>query len=171
MDVYNKFIIATEPELGDYMVVSKCTFHKQLAADGNPVKGGGWYTIDNQKKTITFSGESHDFGRAEVSDIIECILADRVYRDKYQFKHLPGWTFFYDFESYLLQLPNERHVQESTPNEPLVNLNREVMPRIPGCMEPFSLRDGTVITTYQYGPTWHCMATGPIIDVKPLITD
>lgn len=161
MDVYHKFIIATEPELGDYMVVSKCTFHKQLAADGNPVKGGGWYTIDNQKKTITFSGESHDFGRAEVSDIIECILADRVYRDKFQLRQLPGWTFFYDFGSYLLQLPNERHVQD----------NREILPRIPGCMEPFSLRDGTVITTYQYGPTWYCMATGPIIAVKPLITD
>ena len=28
MDVYNKFIISTEPELGDYMVVGKCTFRK-----------------------------------------------------------------------------------------------------------------------------------------------
>lgn len=116
------------------------------------------FTIDNQKKTITFSGSSHDFGRAEVSDIIECILADRVYRDKHLHRKMSGWTFFYDFGSYILQLP-----QESTSNE----LNGEVLSGIPGCMEPFTLRDGTVITTYQYGPTWHCMVTGPIITVNP----
>lgn len=49
MDVYPKFIIETDPELGDCLIVSKCTFHKQLATDVNAVKGG-WYVYDRQSK-------------------------------------------------------------------------------------------------------------------------
>lgn len=41
MDIFPKFIIETDDELGDCLIISKCTYHKELVTDHTKVKGGG----------------------------------------------------------------------------------------------------------------------------------
>lgn len=76
MDVFNKFIISD----GD-IVIGKVTYHKQLVWDKDTeiISGGGWFTINSDDKTITFYGDSHDFGKAKLEDIQKCVDEHRVY--------------------------------------------------------------------------------------------
>jgi hypothetical protein len=60
MDVFPKFIIETDDQEGDCLIVAKCTYHKQLATDITKVKGGGWWTLDRDNSIFTLSGDSHD---------------------------------------------------------------------------------------------------------------
>ena len=69
MDVFPKFIIETDDQEGDCLIVAKCTYHKQLATDITKVKGGGWWTLDRDNSIFTLSGDSHVFGRAKIEDI------------------------------------------------------------------------------------------------------
>lgn len=85
MDVFPKFIIETD-ESGDYLVIAKCTYHKQLAYDISKVKGGGWWSMKDD--TFTLFGDSHDFGRAKLEDIEECIKKGRVYSSYLQTRSL-----------------------------------------------------------------------------------
>ena len=76
--IFSKFIIETDEELNKVLIIGRCTYHKQLAYDiNNVISGGIWMYIDD--KTIQFSGESYDFGRANVNDIKECIKNGHVY--------------------------------------------------------------------------------------------
>lgn len=83
MDIFPKFIIETDEELGDCLIISKCTFHKELVTNKEMVKGGGIYHVNLDKKIITFSGESHDFGAAKIEDIQNCINNNNVYTNTY----------------------------------------------------------------------------------------
>ena len=48
MDVFPKFIIETDNQEGDCLIIAKCTYHKQLATDISKVKGGGMWTLDRE---------------------------------------------------------------------------------------------------------------------------
>jgi len=79
MDVFPKFIIETDEQKGDCLIVAKCTYHKQLATDISKVKGGGWWTLDRDASTFTLYGGSHDFGRAKIEDIADCVKRKKVF--------------------------------------------------------------------------------------------
>lgn len=82
MDVFPKFIIETDDEYGDCLIIAKCTYHKQLVTDTKQVKGGGWWTLDSNNKTFTLFGRSEDFGQAKLDDILNCVKNKRVYSSK-----------------------------------------------------------------------------------------
>lgn len=95
-DVFPKFIIETDDELGDCLIISKCTYHKQLVINADKVKGGGWFDFDRENKTFTLYGDSHDFGEATLDNIIKCVNSGNVYSspalykafsDDYKFKY------------------------------------------------------------------------------------
>ena len=79
MDVFPKFIIETDDELGDCLIIAKCTYHKELVTDKTKVKGGGWWSRDNDTNTFTLYGDSGDFGRAIFEDIKKCVQSENVY--------------------------------------------------------------------------------------------
>ena len=79
MDVFPKFIIETDDQEGDCLIVAKCTYHKQLATDIKKVKGGGWWTLDKENSIFTLHGDSHDFGRAKIEDIASCVQRKKVF--------------------------------------------------------------------------------------------
>ncbi len=79
MDVFPKFIIETNNELGDVLIIAKCTYHKQLATDIEKVKGGGWWTLDRDNSIFTLHGDSHDFGMAKIEDLKTCISSGNVF--------------------------------------------------------------------------------------------
>lgn len=81
VDVFQKFIIETDNEFGDCLIIAKCTFHKQLVTNVNDVKGGGWWELDYNNKVFTLHGESHDFGKAELNDIAKCVQTNNVYNN------------------------------------------------------------------------------------------
>jgi uncharacterized protein YaaQ len=97
MDVFPKFIIEVDDEIGKVMIVAKCTFHKQLAYDVKKVIGGGsWIKQDD---TFFLSGRSDDFGEAKIEDIKECVQNNKVFSNyshfknmtnKYKFKFMKG---------------------------------------------------------------------------------
>jgi hypothetical protein len=81
MDIFRKFIIETDDQEGDCLIVAKCTYHKQLATDITKVKGGGWWILDEDDLIFTLSGDSHDFGRAKIEDIASCVQRKKVFSD------------------------------------------------------------------------------------------
>lgn len=96
--VQSKFII----EDGN-LIMAKCVFHKQLAKNKENVKGGGSFMWDSEKKAFVFSGSSHDFGRAELEDIKECVKNNRVYRSS-SLSFKMEEKFFYDTGTELIEL-------------------------------------------------------------------
>jgi hypothetical protein len=96
-DLYPKFIIETTDELGDCLIISKCSYHKQLAYDISKIKSGGWWNLKDN--TFILKGESHEFGKAKLDDIKKCIENGNVFTnytltnsivDKYNFKYDDG---------------------------------------------------------------------------------
>jgi hypothetical protein len=96
MDVFPKFIIETDDELGDVLIIAKCTYHKELTTNKEKVKGGGWFKFNKETNTFILSDESYDFGRAKIEDIKNCIDKGNVYTnsrcyrsiaDKYSFDY------------------------------------------------------------------------------------
>ena len=67
MDSFPKFIIETDDEIGDCLIISKCTYHHQLAIDKTKVKGGGWWTL--KENVFVLYEKSEQFGRASLEDI------------------------------------------------------------------------------------------------------
>lgn len=96
MDVFPKFIIEKTDEHGNCLIIAKCTYHRQLAYDVNNVISGGWWTLDHDNLLFTLSGDSTDFGRATIKDIVDCIKRKKVFSsysltrnftDKYKFQY------------------------------------------------------------------------------------
>lgn len=77
--VFPKFIIETDIEGGDCLIIAKCTRHKQLVTDITKTKGGGWWKLDTEKNVFTLHGDSVDLGRAKVDDIARCVQNKKVY--------------------------------------------------------------------------------------------
>jgi len=96
-DLFPKFIIETDDELGNCIIISKCTFHKDLATDKDKVKGGGFFNYNSKNNTFTFSGESHDFGRASLEDIQKAVDEDKVFTNPYLTRSIAKkHKFFYN---------------------------------------------------------------------------
>jgi hypothetical protein len=79
MEVYPKFIIETDEQDGDCLIISKCTYHRQLVTINEKVKGGGWWTLDRDNKIFTLFGQSEEFGRAKIEDIADCVQRKKVF--------------------------------------------------------------------------------------------
>lgn len=79
MDVYPKFIIETDEQVGDCLIIAKCTYHNQIATDITKVKGGGWWIKSSDNTTFTLYGESHEFGRARIENIANCVHRKKVF--------------------------------------------------------------------------------------------
>ena len=94
---FPKFIIE-----GENLIIGKCQYHKQLATNENDVKGGGWYRYDD--KTFTFYGESHDFGKAKLEDIKECVKNNKVFTSASLKRNLKGFKFKYDLQTEIIEL-------------------------------------------------------------------
>jgi hypothetical protein len=94
MDIFNKFIIETDEELGDCLILGRITYHKQLAFNEENVKSGGWWGEKDGR--ITFHGSSHDFGRATYEQVYDAVMNNKVFtsyilehpiNDKYKFSY------------------------------------------------------------------------------------
>lgn len=96
--VYSKFIVE-----GNNLILSKCTYHKQLCNNEENVKGGGWFKIKDDK-TIILGGSSHDFGSAEIEDIKHCIKEGNVFANSRLSRKFEGYKFFYDTQSEIIEL-------------------------------------------------------------------
>jgi hypothetical protein len=88
MDVFPKFIIESDDQEGDCLIIAKCTYHKQLATNKDKVKGGGWWSLDYNNKIFTLYGESYDFGEATIYDIISCIKRKKVFTSSALFNNI-----------------------------------------------------------------------------------
>lgn len=77
MDKFPKFIIETDDELGDCLILSKCTYHKDLVTDPTKIKGGGWFSYNDG--TFILYGSSHEYGIASLEDIKYCVENDKVF--------------------------------------------------------------------------------------------
>lgn len=109
MDVFPKFIIETDDEIGDCLIIAKCTYHKQLATFPEKVKGGGWWTKDFEKSTFTLHGSSDDFGKAKLEDIKACVFNGNVFTNSSCMNSIANkFTFLYDTGSELVLLDVKR---------------------------------------------------------------
>jgi len=98
MDVFPKFIIETDDELGDCLIIAKCTYHKQLVTDKSKVKGGGWWKFNNDRTEIILHDSSHDFGYPKLEDIINCINNKNVYSSRALSRNISDqYKFNYDY--------------------------------------------------------------------------
>lgn len=103
MNVFPKFIIETDDEIGDCLIISKCTYHKQLATDIKKVKGGGWWVL--KEKSFIFEGKSEDFGQASYDDIKKCIESGNVFKNKsLLFKYSDEYSYYYDKGSEIIKI-------------------------------------------------------------------
>ena len=106
MDVFPKFIIETDED-GDYMIIAKCTFHRQLASNEDRVKGGGSWNLNHELKQFTLSGKSHEFGPCEIRDIATCVQNKRVYSSSAMYRNFSDFSFkFYESGKGLIDLDN-----------------------------------------------------------------
>jgi len=61
--MYPKFIIVSQPkEMKGYLRMGICINHKDLVIGYEKVHGGGWYMIDEEKKSVVLYGSSGDYG-------------------------------------------------------------------------------------------------------------
>lgn len=105
MDLFPKFIIETDDELGDCLILSKCTYHKDLVINLDRVKGGGWFRMNHEAMTITFHGDSYDFGAASIEDIKACIENGNVYTNPYLTHSIvEKYKFLYDNHGEIIKL-------------------------------------------------------------------
>jgi len=109
MDVFPKFIIETDDQEGDCLIVAKCRYHRDLATDITKVKGGGWWSLDRDNYVFTLHGQSQDFGRAKLVDIASCVQRKKVFSsaaltrnftDNFKFQYLNEVGERVDLETY-----------------------------------------------------------------------
>ena len=67
-DLFPKFIIED-----GCVVMMNAKYHSQIVNNQNKVTGGGWFRFDSSSNAYTFYGESHDYGKAKLEDIKECV--------------------------------------------------------------------------------------------------
>lgn len=99
-DIFPKFIIEKDPDLGYCIIIAKCTYHKQLATNPLTVKGGGWWKLDHDNKIGVLFGKSEDFGKATVEDIKKCIEKKNIYTNSsLSYKKFEDYMFYYKHDS------------------------------------------------------------------------
>lgn len=103
MDVFNKFIIETDDELGDCLILGKVSYHYQLAFDLKKVKSGGWWK--EQDKRITFFGDSYQFGKATLEQVKEAVMNNKIFTSYILENPINNqYKFSYDIESEIIEL-------------------------------------------------------------------
>lgn len=96
MDVFPKFIIETDSDIGDCLIISQCTYHKDMVINPSSVKGGGWWKKEGSY--FILYGSSEDFGSSSFEDIKNCILKGNVFTDPYLVNSIANkFIFGYDF--------------------------------------------------------------------------
>jgi hypothetical protein len=104
-DVFPKFIVEVDKELGYCLIIGKCTYHSQLSNEKQNVKGGGWWILNRETNTFILSKDSHDFGKASIEDIKLCIEAGNVFTNNSYFNNILGdYNFSYDTETEIIPL-------------------------------------------------------------------
>ncbi len=100
MDVFPKFIVE-----GDALIIAKCTYHSEIVENKELVKGGGWHRLDSETKTFTLYGDSHDFGKARLEDIKDCVEKGNVFTDSWQCNKLDDkYSLAYDTGTEIIKL-------------------------------------------------------------------
>lgn len=106
MDVFPKFIIETDNELGDCLIIAKVTYHNQIVTDENKVMGGGWYRMPYGKRECVFYGSSDQYGKATLEDIKRCVESGNAYTNVSvpEMNIANDFKFFYDKGSEIVPL-------------------------------------------------------------------
>lgn len=87
------------------LILSKCTFHKELVTEKEKVQGGGWFKLNYEEKTFTFYDDSHDFGIAKLEDVQKAVEEGKVYTNKRLTHSIADkFKFLYDTGSELIPL-------------------------------------------------------------------
>lgn len=105
MDVFPKYIVENDPEdgKGNYLLIGKATYHRELAYDINQVLGGGWW--DRKDDTITLHGSSYEFGFVNLQIIKDCILSKRVFTNPYSEDAVSeDYIWYYDKGSEIIKI-------------------------------------------------------------------
>lgn len=96
MDIFPKFIVETDDELDKIIILAMCTFHRELASDVSRIKGGGWWVLNRKTNVFTLLGDSHDFGKARIEDIAQCVQQKKVFSSSSMHKnYTDNYTFLY----------------------------------------------------------------------------
>ena len=102
-NLFPKYIIETDDELGDCLIMGKCGYHKELATFYDNVKGGGWFRFNDG--IFTFYGESHQFGHTSVEEVKLAVNNDRVFTNPLLTHSIATkFKFCYDIGSDILPL-------------------------------------------------------------------
>ena len=100
MDKFPKYVIE-----GKDLILAKVSYHKELVNHKELVKGGGWFRYNHDSRTFVLGGESHEFGRASLEDVLACVEADRVYTNVFRTHSIANdFKFQYDRQSELVDL-------------------------------------------------------------------
>tara|TARA_R110000851_G_scaffold172952_4_gene319237 strand:+ start:923 stop:1222 length:300 start_codon:yes stop_codon:yes gene_type:complete len=97
--LYSKFVI-----VGDNLIMVKCKFHRELTADINNVKGGGFFGFSNGLNGFIFSGSSHQFGSVTFEDIKRCVSLGNIYTSVSMVRKLKKHSFFYNNGSEIIKI-------------------------------------------------------------------
>ena len=62
----------------DFIVIRKCTFHKDIVENIPDVRGGGLFYFHRDTNTFILYGSSHDFGKAN-PEAVQRAIADGRY--------------------------------------------------------------------------------------------
>lgn len=101
---YPKYIVEFDDEDGEnHIVIGKCFYHIELAIEEDNVRGGGWYDMDYENKTITFHGTSDRFGSPEFEDI-KNIVSKGLVNSKYGLRDYTEFSFKYNIGSEIIDL-------------------------------------------------------------------
>lgn len=100
--LHPKFIIVDDNET-KVLILMKVSYHKEILERCEPhciIKGGGFFKINVEEKTLTFYGESADFGKPTFENIKECCDNNNIYTSPYydvdEFSRFKGWNFIYE---------------------------------------------------------------------------
>ncbi len=105
MDIFPKFIIEEDEELGNCLILSKVTFHRDIATNLDKVKGGGMFQYDNESNSFVFHGKSDQFGYAKLEDIKECVQSGKVFTNPTLTHNISErHSFYYDSGSKIINL-------------------------------------------------------------------
>lgn len=77
--LFEKFIVETDDEIGNYLIIGKCQFHRELAHDVAKIKGGGDWRRNEEKTEIVLSGESYEFKSVPFEILKDCIKNKKVF--------------------------------------------------------------------------------------------
>ena len=105
MELFPKFIIEENDEIGIFMVIGKVTYHNKLVNNPLKVKGGGTFSFNKSTNIIILGGSSFEYGSAFIKHIKECIDDNKVFTNKSLKNSIVGrHTFKYNTGTHIIAL-------------------------------------------------------------------